>query len=190
MEYRERIPKSNTMNYLPKLFSTGAIRETPKKVLERITDEIAPANGEAPMVIEFGAGMGEITEPVLQKLNATPALEYYAFEIDEEPCAALKEKFPHIRVVQKSALDFEQYIPRGAQADYIISSMPLSFFKSDVLEPFLEAVKGRLKPEGKFLLIFSAAWMLPVYKKHFPTLKTQAFLTFPPYFMSVYEHEG
>ena len=178
------------MNYLPKLFSTGAIRETPKKVLERIADEITPVSGHPPMIIEFGAGMGEITEPVLQKLGAREGLAYYAFEIDEEPCAALKEKLPAVRVIQQSALDFEQFIAPGAQADYIISSMPLSFFKSDVLEPFLEAVKKRLRPEGKFILIFSAAWMLPVYKKHFPSLKTQAFLTFPPYFMSVYEHEG
>jgi phospholipid N-methyltransferase len=177
------------MNYLPKLFSTGAIRETPKKVLERIADEISPTTGHTPMVIEFGAGMGEITEPVLQKLAAAQGLDYYAFEIDEEPCAALKEKLPQVKVVQQSALDFEQFIPTGVQADYIISSMPLSFFKSDVLEPFLERVKARLKPDGKFILIFSAAWMLPVYKKHFPTLKTQAFLTFPPYFMSVFEHE-
>lgn len=173
------------MNYLPKLFSTGAIRETPKKVLERITDEITPTLN--PLVIEFGAGMGEITEPVLQKLGAaTP--EYYAFEIDEEAASLLKEKLPQVRVLSQSALDFERYIPRERQADYIISSMPLSFFKNDVLEPFLEAVKARLKPDGRFILIFSAAWMLPVFKKHFPTLKTQAFLTFPPYFMSVYEH--
>jgi phospholipid N-methyltransferase len=176
------------MNYLPKLFSTGAIRETPKKVLERIAEEITPVTTHTPMVIEFGAGMGEITEPVLQKLGSVSP-DYYAFEIDEEPCAVLKEKLPTVRVLQQSALDFEQYIPQGTQADYIISSMPLSFFKNDVLEPFLEAVKRRLKPEGKFILIFSAAWMLRVYKKHFPTLKTQAFLTFPPYFMSVYERE-
>lgn len=174
------------MNYLPKLFSTGAIRETPKKVLERIADEITPAAAHTPMVIEFGAGMGEITEPVLQKLGHE-APEYYAFEIDEEPCIALKEKLPQVRVLSHSALDFEQYIPQDVQADYIISSMPLSFFKNDVLETFLERVKARLRPDGKFILIFSAAWMLPVYKKHFPTLKTQAFLTFPPYFMSVYE---
>lgn len=177
------------MNYLPKLFSTGAIRETPKKVLERITDEISPVTTHSPMIIEFGAGMGEITEPVLQKLGAaTP--EYYAFEIDEESCSVLQEKLPQVRVLSQSALDFEQYIPQGVQADYIISSMPLSFFKNDVLEPFLERVKSRLRPDGKFLLIFSAAWMLPVYKKHFPELKTQAFLTFPPYFMSVYEHNA
>jgi phospholipid N-methyltransferase len=173
------------MSYLPKLFSTGAIRETPKKVLERIADEITPTPGA--VVIEFGAGMGEITDPVLQKLG-TDRLQYYAFEIDEESCSQLKEKFPEITVVSESALDFGQYIPAGTRADYIISSMPLSFFKNELLEPFLEAVKKRLKPDGKLIIIFSAAWLLRVCKKHFPTLRTQAFLTFPPYFMSVYEH--
>lgn len=174
------------MSYLPKLFSTGAIRETPKKVLERIADEITPTP-EA-MVIEFGAGLGEITEPVLQQLQAND-LQYYAFEIDEESCSQLREKLPQVSVLQKSALDFEQYIPKEVPADYIISSMPLSFFKREELNPFLAAVKKRLKPEGKLIIIFSAAWMLPVYKEHFPTLRTQAFLTFPPYFMSVYEHK-
>lgn len=175
------------MSYLPKLFTTGAIRETPRRIIERIADEVALPHPGPVTLVEAGAGMGEITEAILQKKGAADRLAYYAFEIDEEACAHLREQHPQVKVLGDSVFDFEQSIPEGVEVDYFISSIPLSFYKNDVIEPFLEKVKSRLKQGGKLVILFSAAWLLPVFKKHLPELKFEAFLTFPPYFLVVWE---
>ena len=171
------------MNYLAKLLTSGAIGETPKRVIEAIANEIQIT--DTTIIIEAGAGQGEITQAVLNKRAPDKDLTYYAFEIDEEFCTHLRQTFPAILLKQNSVFDFEQYIPGGEQLDYFISSIPLSFYKNDVIEPFLEKVKSRLKPDGKVIIIFTAAWLLPLFKKHFPHLVSQTFLTFPPYFMIV-----
>lgn len=175
------------MSYLPKLFTTGAIRETPKRIIDKIADEIIIAHQPA-TIVEVGAGMGEITQAVKLKLNSQ-AYHYFAFEIDDAASLHLKEQFPGITVISASAFDFEDSIPKETLIDYFISSIPLSFYKKELIEDFLEKIKSRLNKNGKLIVPFSAAWLLPVFKKHLPGLHYEAFLTFPPYFLAVYEHK-
>ena len=99
-----------------------------------------------------------------------------------------KSRPVEITVVQESAFDFEKFIPAD-KVDYFISSIPLSFYKNEIIEPFLEKVKAKLNPGGKLLIIFSAAWLMPLFKKHLPELEPYTFLSFPPYFMAVYTHK-
>jgi phospholipid N-methyltransferase len=176
------------MSYLPKIFTTGAIRETPKRIIEKIADEVTASDKEL-SIVEVGAGMGEITRAVLNQLNGS-AFNYYAFEIDEEAVLYLKEEFKAIHVLSESAFEFDKSIPNRFAIDYFISSIPLSFYKKEQIEVFLENIKSRLNTDGKFIVLFSAAWLLPIFKKHLPNLHYEAFLTFPPYFLAVYEHKG
>ena len=175
--------KERAMNYLAKILTSGAIRETPKRVIEAIANEVTIT--DQTIILEAGAGQGEITQAILDKNKDATDLTYYAFEIDEESCQHLSHNFPDIILKQNSVFDFEQYIPEEQQLDYFISSIPLSFYKNEVLDTFLEKVETRLKPGGKLIIIFTAAWLLPLFKKHFPHLISQTFLTFPPYFMIV-----
>ena len=175
------------MSYLPKLFSTGAIRKTPDRIIEKMAGEVEQFPSGA-TIIEAGAGMGEITEAVLKKAAEGTVSNYYAYEIDPESCAHLKSRFPGIRVLQDSIFDFEKHLPPGASIDYFISSIPFSFYKNDLISAFLEQVKLRLNDNGKVVLLFTAAWLMPVFKKAFPGAQTEAFLTFPPYFLIVYRH--
>lgn len=175
------------MNYLAKLLTSGAIRETPKKVIECVADEIQFTNST--VIMEAGAGQGEITQAILDRKTNTTPLTYYAFEIDEEYSKHLSEAFPHITLIQQSIFDFEQYIPAAQQLDYFISSIPLSFYKRETIETFLVKVKSHLKPNGKVIIIFTAAWLMPVFRKQFPHLNSQTFFSFPPYFMIVAEKE-
>lgn len=175
------------MSYLPKLFSTGAIRKTPDRIIEKMASEVETLPPGA-TIIEAGAGMGEITEAVLRLADGKSLPDYYAYEIDPESCAHLKSRFPNIRVLQDSIFDFEKHLPPGASLDYFISSIPFSFYKNDLISAFLENVKLRLNDNGKVILLFTAAWLMPVFKKAFPHSQTEAFLTFPPYFLIVYRH--
>jgi phospholipid N-methyltransferase len=176
------------MNYLAKLLTSGAIRETPKKVIECVADEIRFTEGI--VIMEAGAGQGEITKAILDRKQDTGTFTYYAFEIDDEACQYLSETFPQITLVQQSIFDFEQFLPDGQQQlDYFVSSIPLSFYKREGIEAFLEKVKQHLKPGGKAIIVFTAAWLMPLFKKQFPNLTSQTFLSFPPYFMIVAEKE-
>ena len=171
------------MNYLAKLLTSGAIRETPKKVIECVADEIRFTEGV--VIMEAGAGQGEITKAILDRKQEASSFTYYAFEIDEESCQHLTETFPEITLMQQSVFDFEQHIPQHQQLDYFVSSIPLSFYKRETIEAFLEKVKQHLKPSGKVIIVFTAAWLMPLFKKEFPNLISQTFLSFPPYFMIV-----
>ena len=174
------------MNYLAKLLTSGAIRETPKKVIECVADEIQLSNSA--IIMEAGAGQGEITQAILSR-QQQHNFSYYAFEIDEEACQHLNKSFPQVKVVQQSIFDFEQFLPLGVQMDYFVSSIPLSFYKREIIEAFLQKVKQHLKPGGKVIIVFTAAWLMPLFKKQFPNLSSQTFLSFPPYFMIVATNE-
>lgn len=171
------------MNYLAKLLTSGAIRETPKKVIESVAEEIQFTEGV--VIMEAGVGQGEITRAILERKQGIDSFTYYAFEIDEESCQHLIETFPDITVVQQSVFDFEQFLPKDQQLDYFVSSIPLSFYKRETIEAFLGKVKQYLKPMGKIIIIYTAAWLMPVFKKQFPHLTSQTFFSFPPYFMVV-----
>ena len=175
------------MSYLPKLFSTGAIRKTPDKVISKIAEEIEIEQDET-IIIEAGAGLGEITNAVQQRNISGKNLNYFAFEIDEESCNYLKDNFLNIKVFGNSVFNFEDVLPPSLKVDYFISSILLSFYKDDLINEFLEKIKLHLKDEGKIIILFTAAWLMPVLKKALPNSHTEGFLTFPPYFVIVYKH--
>ncbi|MGI8599676.1 MAG: hypothetical protein ACR2KB_10500 [Chitinophagaceae bacterium] len=175
------------MSYLPKLFSTGAIRKTPDRVINKIADEVDFFNKET-SIVEAGAGLGEITNAIQQKNISGKKLNYYAFEIDEDSCDHLKENFPSLTVLKESIFNFEDFLPPSGKLDYFISSIPLSFYKNDLITDFLEKVKLHLKDDGKIIILFTAAWLMPVLKKALPNSQTEGFLTFPPYFIIIYNH--
>jgi|GEM_PF-1971382 len=174
------------MSYLPKLFSTGAIRKTPERIIHKIANEVE-GKDRVTTIVEAGVGMGEITEAVIARLTSNN-FHYYAFEIDEDSCEHLHQKFPQVNVVKESVFQFDDLLPPSEEIDYFISSIPFSFYKNDIIEAFLEKVKLHMKEDGKVIVLFTAAWLMPLFKKHFPGLQTEAFLTFPPYFLIVYTH--
>jgi phospholipid N-methyltransferase len=177
------------MSYLPKLFSTGAIRKTPDRVITKIAEEVEIIEEET-NIIEAGAGLGEITNVIQQNNTSGKKLNYYAFEIDEDSCHYLKENFPSITVLKESIFKFEDFIPPSQKLDYFISSIPLSFYKNDLITEFLQNVKLHLKDGGKIIILFTAAWLMPVLKKALPDAVSEGFLTFPPYFIIVYTHKA
>lgn len=173
------------MNYFLKLFSTGAIRKTPKKVLDTVVAAMDALSMTT--IVEAGAGYGEITSRVLTKTASAQELCYYVFEIDENACNQLRQSFSNIHVVNKSAFRFEDALPASFKADIFISSMPLSFYKHGILKKFFSAVRSRLKQRGNIIIVFSAPWLIPFLRKQLPGLKIRSFFTFPFYFVGIYK---
>jgi phospholipid N-methyltransferase len=172
------------MNYLLKLYKTGAVRKTPERIIDRIVGELNKAEANV-NIIELGAGRGEITSQVFKKLGDNRTLDYYAFEIDEEACTYLKLEFPQVKISNQSAFDIAHETPQNFKADYIISSIPLSFYKKDKIEELLIGLERKLKEHGKIIILFSAFWLIPTLRKQLHG-RLISFLTFPPYFLFVY----
>lgn len=174
------------MKYISNILSTGAVRETPEKVIKKILVEINKAHSR---VIEFGAGKGEITHPILRHFG-TKDISYYAFEIDKKFSSVLRHSSPNIHVISDDAFAFEKSLPFDFRADYIISSMPLSFYAKTDLTLFLEKVCGHLTENGKLLILFHAFWMIPFFKKQLFPVEIHRFNTLPPYFLLVFKKKN
>ena len=172
------------MNYLLKLYKTGAVRKTPDNIINRIVRELHTTENKV-NIIELGAGRGEITSQVLKKLEHNRTLDYYAFEIDEEACTYLKLEFPQVKISNQSAFDIAHETPQNFKADFIISSIPLSFYKREKIEELLMGLERKLKERGKIIILFSAVWLIPILRKQLKG-RLISFLTFPPYFLFVY----
>lgn len=175
------------MSYISRIFRTGAVRKTPEKIIKRMLQEITPTPQTS--VIEIGAGKGEITRPLLQKLynGHTSEGHYFALEIDASFVEKLASFLPTKQIITASAFDFEAHIPHTLQADYIVSSMPLSFYSKNEIRELMHKMQSRLKPGGKIIILYHAFWLTPVLKKSLPRSQVNAFFTLPPYFLLIYQ---
>jgi phospholipid N-methyltransferase len=170
------------MNYFSKLFSTGAIRETPKKVVGILLQQAGTSQIDT--IVEVGAGKGELTQVLLK--NNLP-LHYYAFEIDETACKSLKAKFPEIILRRQDAFDFNNQIAHNEKVGLFLSSIPLSFYSKSKINQLLTQAKNTLETDGKIIIIFSAFWLIPILKRQLLGGRLYSFFTFPPYFLLTYQ---
>ena len=175
------------MKYISRILRTGAVRKTPEKIIQRILTEINP-NDDA-HILEFGAGNGEISQPLACSLTRHN-ISYFAFEIDPVFSKQLQSLLPNIHVVSKDAFEFEKSIPAGFMADFIISSMPLSFYPKPNLLRFLQKMRNRLNEKGKIIILFHAFWLIPLFRKQFRSCHIHRFNTLPPYFLLVFTHKA
>jgi phospholipid N-methyltransferase len=177
------------MSYFSRIFSTGAVRKTPARVITRILGEIDA--GPATEVLEIGAGKGEISHPLLQKLSAdNKKVQLYALEINEEFAAQLQKQLPEAHVLTVSAFDLDDQLPANFNPHYIISSMPLSFYSKEEIMILLDKMKKRLRPGGKILILYHAFWLTKIFRKQLGKGRLRRFLTLPPYFLFSYQKEA
>ena len=169
------------MSYFKNIFTTGAISKTPRRVLKRITDEANPERSA--LIIELGAGKGEITKNIIAKAGTRP-LEYFAFEIHKEFSGQLKTEFPTIHVLEEDALHFDQFVK--AKADLIICSLPLSFFPKKDRITLLEKIRLNTRPGGKAIILFHAPWLISLLKSALPGSKLIRIFNLPPYYITIY----
>src|SRR6476661_4139392 len=136
------------MNYLKKIVSTGAVRKTPQRIIDKISNEIVFRDNTT--IIEVGAGRGEITKALLHKNDS---LNYYALEIDPDFYAHLSAAFPKAHILQQDALKFQEASNIPLSYDYFVSSIPLSFYKQQEIENFCISTRNRLQKGGKVIIL-------------------------------------
>lgn len=172
------------MNYFLKIFSTGALRKTPEKVIRHISCLLD--NREKSVIVEFGAGKGEITKKILKE-HQHNIKKYYAFEFDSDLSQKLQAEIPQIKVFAKNAFEFDSFLNNRTNVDYFICSIPLSFYTVQKVEDLLKKMDQKLNPDGSIIIIFNAFWLLSTLKKAGGKITFNVFRTFPIYFLYHYQ---
>ena len=155
----------------------GTFFETSKFVSKKVTSQISP---EQKIIVELGAGNGNVTIEILKKMNYKQKL--YSFEINKNFCKILREiKDARLKVINDSAYNFPKYVKNP---DYVISILPIFDKTKDEKERFFEMVRKSLDENGKFFQFQYFPSAYPLVKEKFSDNELHfCFLNFPPGFL-------
>lgn len=161
--------------------STGAIAQTSTFVENEITRKIAQLNPT--LVVELGAGYGNITRKILEKLDKNALL--ISVELNEKFCDEMEKNIQdkRLKIVCNTASNFNQFIPENIQPDLIISSLPLSIFPKNISNEILYKVHNNLTKNGVFSQVYYSLFFLKQVKKYFHKNEIKIVVNIPPAFV-------
>lgn len=170
------------VEFTKKLNTTGAFSETSKYVVENISKFVDKDKKQ--IIVEYGAGHGNITRGILAKMNIESVL--YAFEIHSDFCKRLEQiDDTRLKIVNLSASDVYKVIDIPKSVDCIISSIPFSFIPDEVLSEILSKSQSLLKENCYMTQVLYSARHLKQYEKYFKNCNTKLVMNIPP--ANVYE---
>jgi phospholipid N-methyltransferase len=170
------------MKYLSNIFTTGAVSQTPLRVLRYIQKQLPKSQPQH--IIELGAGRGEITQKVIETYSNGSQLKFDAFEINSTFATELQSSFPGIIVHNHDAVSFPSIVKNPV--DLIICSLPLSFLSKKDRTLLLQNMRNQLAPGGEIIILFHAVWLLWEFNHTFSDAKVKWFRHFPPYLLLTY----
>ncbi len=156
--------------------TSGSLIPSSKFLVKRILNKVDFSTSE--LIIEFGAGNGVITKEILKQLK--PSAKLICFEINEAFYCNLK-KIDHkqLIVLNISAQNIAQEIEKTEikQADYIISSLPLSILPKKLST---EIIKNSIKVLPKNGCFIQYQYSLQFLKQFKSLFKNKVALDFEP----------
>ncbi len=165
------------------LSTTGALTFSSKALVNKMLSHADFK--ESKLIIELGGGDGSITQGIVDRLD--PEAELLVFEISKSFCTSMEKLFPqkNVRIINDSAGNISKYLD-GRKADYILSSLPFSFFDPELKDQILSQTKGALTESGSFIQICYSYLLKNLFKKHFGNVNTSFTLkNIPPAFVMV-----
>ncbi|MCC6426599.1 MAG: methyltransferase domain-containing protein [Phycisphaerales bacterium] len=109
--------------------------------------------GSAKAVVEFGPGTGSFTQEIVRRIG--PGTRYFAIERSPEMAAAIRERFPRVKLHEDSAGNVESLCQREGiepgSVDCIVSGLPFAAFPDGLQREILAAAIRVLKPGGRFV---------------------------------------
>jgi phospholipid N-methyltransferase len=131
-------------------------------------------------IVELGAGTGVFTKQLLKRMRNDARL--HAFEIHPPFLKQLlRIKDARMKLVPQRA---EQLATHVAQADAIISSLPLMAFPTTTVNKIITAVKQSLKPGGVYVQFQYGLKSKTLLKQHFNNVSIDFTpLNIPPAFI-------
>ena len=165
------------------LSTTGAVSFSSKTLVKKMLTHVDFK--DAKLIIELGGGDGSITKGIVSKLD--PGTELLVFEISKSFCESMEKQFPqkNVRIINDSAENIGLYL-EGRKADYVLSSLPFSFFDPELKDQILSQSKAALKEQGSFIQGCYSYLLKNLFKKHFGNVNTSFTLkNIPPAFVMV-----
>lgn len=160
------------------LRTTGAVYETSHAAEREICSKL---NGQTQVVLEFGAGHGNITREILKRLDDDVRL--IAFEVNPEFCKIIQERIDDRRllVVNDSASNFQRYVT--VPVDAIISSIPLTLISKQTGIDIISNSYQALRKGGYFSQVLYSRWHLSKFKRFFQRCSYVLLPNLPPEFV-------
>lgn len=160
------------------LAQTGAFSETSRFVEQEISKHI---RSDVPqLVLEYGAGHGNITRRILSKMHAGSRL--VSFEINPSFCEQLRNiADSRLTVVEAPVNEVLNWVkPEGGSVDVIISSVPFSFLSPAQRSDLLGKSAFLLKPGGYMSQVLYLLKFFPLFKQYFPASTYHWTMNVPP----------
>lgn len=105
--------------------------------------------GPGDRVIELGAGTGTLTQALLA--NGVAPDQLHLVEQHKSFVPILRRRFPNVDVLPVNATDLAAHLPDLiGQVDYVVSGLPIVWFKRRDKIRVLEDAFRLLKPSGRF----------------------------------------
>ena len=169
-----------SIDYIKNIPETGAITQTSKYVEEVVIKHIDISKKQ--LIVEFGAGLGNITKKILSIMNVDS--ELYAFETNKDFCDKLnKIRDKRLFVINKSATELFDVCSECGQVDLIISTIPLTIIPNDEINKILESGNKTLKKNGFFIQVLYTGIYLNKFKKYFKNCKIKIIRNMPVVFL-------
>lgn len=139
-------------NFLRHPKMLGSVIPSSRFLIREVLDPIDW--GRARVIVEYGPGVGTITEEILKRMRADAKL--IVIETSAEFVQFLRESIPdeRLQVVEGSAADVGDILRRFGHnhASYIISGIPFSTIPDAQREHILSETRAALEPGGAFMV--------------------------------------
>ena len=150
--------------------------ETSRWVGREITKYVADDRPQ--VIVEYGAGHGNITRQILERMH--PESTLYAFEINPDFCKVLEAiGDPRLKVIQAPAEEVGTHL-EGVQVDGIISSIPVTFLSDTDREAMLTQSHSLLKKGTYMMQVLYSTIHLKHFKRYFRECTTKLVFNIPP----------
>jgi phosphatidylethanolamine/phosphatidyl-N-methylethanolamine N-methyltransferase len=132
-------------NWLQDPIRVASVVPSGRKLARLMTAEISPSA----RVVELGVGTGTLTEAMLA--NGVAPENLHLIEQNGDFVEILRRRFPRSEVWQIDALDLATHLSAFAgKIDYVVSGLPIVWFRRESKLRVLHAAFDLLRPEGCF----------------------------------------
>lgn len=168
------------ISFTKNIATTGAVYKTSKQVEREICSGI---NANTRLVIEFGAGQGNITREILRTLPSDARL--ISFEVNADFCHTICEQITdkRLHLVNGSALDFGEYVQSCEVPDVFISSLPLTIMNKGDVDQLLARIIDAMNGDSSFHQVMYSKVLAKRFKQLFGRYDYQTTMNLPPAFV-------
>lgn len=154
-------------NFLQHPKMLGSLIPSSRFLVDRLLNKVDWRRART--VVEYGPGVGTITERILERM--APDARLVVFEMNEDFVRYLGRAYPdpRLHVVHGSAETVQRELDRLklVGADYIISGIPFTTMPVELRETIMRESRRALNPGGAVLVYQFTRAVLPYLRSHF-----------------------